>query len=60
VFERPLTRYARSGDLDIAYQVLGDSPLDVVVVPPGLTVMDPAWDDVAFGGFWRRLASFSG
>ena len=57
--QRPKTRYARSGDLDIAYQVLGDAPVDLVVVPPGFTLMDTAWDDDALGGFWRRLASFS-
>ena len=27
------TRYAKCGDLDIAYQVLGDGPVDVVVLP---------------------------
>jgi class 3 adenylate cyclase len=59
VTQRPKTRYARSGDLDIAYQVLGDAPVDLVVVPPGFTLMDTAWDDDALGGFWRRLASFS-
>jgi pimeloyl-ACP methyl ester carboxylesterase/class 3 adenylate cyclase len=57
--QAPRTRYANSGDLDIAYQVLGDSPTDLVVVPPGLTLMDTAWDNAALGGFWRRLASFS-
>ena len=59
VTERPPTRYARSGDLDIAYQVLGEAHLDLVAVPPGLSLMDTAWDDAALGGFWRRLASFS-
>ena len=31
--ERPLTRYTKSGDLHIAYQVVGDGPLDLVLVP---------------------------
>jgi hypothetical protein len=30
---QPETRYAKSGDLDIAYQVVGEGPLDVVLVP---------------------------
>ncbi len=59
MMQRPRTCYAKSGDLSIAYQVLGEGPADLLVVPPGLTLMDTAWDDVALGGFWRRLASFS-
>ena len=57
--ERPRTRYAKSGSLDIAFQVLGDGPTDLVVVPPGLAIMDSAWDDDALRRFWRGLAAFS-
>ena len=32
--EIPETRYARSGELNIAYQVAGDGPFDLVLVPP--------------------------
>ena len=35
--ERPRTRYAKSGDLHIAYQVMGEGPLDLVYVPTGPT-----------------------
>jgi pimeloyl-ACP methyl ester carboxylesterase/class 3 adenylate cyclase len=56
---RPRTRYAKSGDFDIAYQVLGDGPIDLIVVPPGLSVMEPSWDWPALADFWRRLARFS-
>jgi pimeloyl-ACP methyl ester carboxylesterase/class 3 adenylate cyclase len=59
VTDRPRTRYARSGSLDIAYQVVGDGPLPLVIVPPGLSIMDTAWEDDALGAFWRRLASFA-
>jgi class 3 adenylate cyclase/pimeloyl-ACP methyl ester carboxylesterase len=59
LIERPRTHYARSGDLDIAYQVLGDGPIDLLVVPPGLSIMDTAWDSDALSGFWRALAAFS-
>jgi hypothetical protein len=38
----PRTHYAKSGDLDIAYQVVGDGPLDLLVVPPGFSVMEPS------------------
>jgi class 3 adenylate cyclase len=59
VTDRPRTRYATSGDLDIAYQVVGEGPPDLVVVPPGLSLLDTGWDDAALARFWRRLASFS-
>jgi pimeloyl-ACP methyl ester carboxylesterase len=55
----PSTRYAKSGDLDIAYQVVEDGPLDLLVVPPGFSVMEPSWEWPALGNFWRRLARFS-
>jgi len=55
----PRTRYAKSGDLDIAYQVLGDGPIDLLVVPPGFSVMEPSWDWPALGDFWRGLARFA-
>jgi hypothetical protein len=31
--ELPVTRYALSGDVSIAYQVMGDGPLDIILVP---------------------------
>jgi class 3 adenylate cyclase len=57
--ERPRTRYAKSGDLDIAYQVVGDGPLDLVVVPPGLALMECSWEFPPLARFWTRLASFA-
>ena len=41
--DEPETRYARSGDLSIAYQVTGDGPFDVVFVPPFLTHAELLW-----------------
>lgn len=32
-FVLPETRYARSGDINIAYQVMGDGPIDIIAVP---------------------------
>ena len=40
----PETRYARSGDLSIAYQVVGDGPFDVVFVPPGTSHVELGWE----------------
>ena len=58
-FAHPRTRYAKSGELAIAYQVLGDGPPSLIVVPPGLSLMDAAWDEPALAGFWRRLSTFT-
>jgi class 3 adenylate cyclase len=57
--DRPRTRYAKSGDLDIAYEVVGDGPLDLVVVPPGLALMEGSWEFPPLARFWKRLASFA-
>jgi pimeloyl-ACP methyl ester carboxylesterase len=57
--DRPSTRYAKSGDLDIAYQVVGDGLLDLVVVPPGLALMERSWEFPPLARFWTRLASFA-
>ncbi|HEY6056350.1 MAG TPA: hypothetical protein VIU86_20640, partial [Gaiellaceae bacterium] len=40
----PETRYARSGDVSIAYQVTGDGPFDVVFIPPFLTHAEVIWN----------------
>ena len=55
----PETRYARSGDVHIAYQVIGDGPVDLVFVPGWITHVELAWDDPLEAAFFRRLASFA-
>ena len=55
----PETRYANSGGVSIAYQVLGEGALDVLVVPGWLSNLDSFWEDPAVDLFYRRLASFS-
>jgi pimeloyl-ACP methyl ester carboxylesterase len=55
----PETRYARSGDVNVAYQVIGTGPPDVVVVPGWVSNVDFCWDEAAFARFLTRLASFS-
>ena len=56
----PDTRYARSADgVHIAYQVLGDSELDLVLAPGFVSHLEHSWDDPALARFLRRLASFS-
>ena len=56
---RPTTRYARSGDYSIAYQVVGDGPLDLVYVPGFVSHVEHAWEDPDLARFLNRLASFS-
>jgi class 3 adenylate cyclase len=56
--EPPETRYARSGELAIAYQVVGDGPVDLVFCPFNLNLFY-SWHIPQFAGFLRRLATFS-
>jgi pimeloyl-ACP methyl ester carboxylesterase len=55
----PATKYAKSGDVHIAYQVVGDGPNDLVLVPGWISHVEYAWEDPSFSHFLRRLASFS-
>jgi pimeloyl-ACP methyl ester carboxylesterase/class 3 adenylate cyclase len=56
---RPETRYARSGDVSIAYQVLGDGPLDLVCVWGWFSHVELYWENPLSAWFFERLASFS-
>jgi class 3 adenylate cyclase len=55
----PETHYAKSGDVNIAYQVMGDGPLDLVVVPGFISHLENDWDEPRSAHFLERLASFS-
>ena len=54
----PETRYARSGDLHIAYQVVGDGPIDLVWVPGWISNIDHYWEEPTVARYFNRLASF--
>lgn len=56
---RPETRYAKSGNVSIAYQVLGDAPIDLVLVPGFVSHVELAWEEPRLAHFMTRLASFS-
>ncbi len=58
-FTPPQTRYARSGSVNIAYQVVGDGPIDLVFVMGWVSHLDYFWAEPSFARFLRRLASFS-
>jgi pimeloyl-ACP methyl ester carboxylesterase len=55
----PQTRYARSGDVNIAHQVVGDGPFDLVYVPGFISNIELMWEEPGFARFLQRLASFS-
>src|SRR5438093_4908524 len=55
----PDTRYARSGDVNIAYQVVGDGPVDLVYVPGWVSHVELAWEMPELVRGFERLASFS-
>ena len=56
---QPETRYAKSGDVHIAYQVVGDGPLHLVFVPGFVSHVEATWQSPVQAKFFRRLASFS-
>jgi pimeloyl-ACP methyl ester carboxylesterase len=57
--EVPPTHYARSGDVNIAYQMLGDGPMDLVFVMGWVSHLEYFWTDPSFARFLRRLSSFA-
>jgi pimeloyl-ACP methyl ester carboxylesterase/DNA-binding CsgD family transcriptional regulator len=56
---RPETRYARIGRISIAYQVVGDGPIDLVLVPGFVSHVEVTWEEPNLAHFLTRLASFS-
>jgi class 3 adenylate cyclase/alpha-beta hydrolase superfamily lysophospholipase len=55
----PETRYARSGELHIAYQVIGDGPIDLIYVPSWISQVEHYWEEPLVARYFSRLASFS-
>jgi pimeloyl-ACP methyl ester carboxylesterase len=55
----PKTQYARSGDVNIAYQVFGEGPRDLVLVPGWVSNIEVFWEEPALARFLTRLASFT-
>jgi class 3 adenylate cyclase len=55
----PETRYTRSGEVNIAYQVIGQGPLDLVYVMGWVTNLEAFWQEPSVARFFQRLASFS-
>jgi hypothetical protein len=57
--ETPRTRYAKSGDLHIAYQVTGSGEFDIVFVPGLISHLDWQWEEERYRHFMERLGSFA-
>lgn len=55
----PETMYARSGDVNIAYQVIGNAPIDLVFVMGWVSHLEYFWREPTFARFLLRLASFA-
>ncbi len=55
----PKTRYARSGDARIAYQVIGDGPFDLIVVPGFVSNVEYLWEIPGVSAILERFASYS-
>jgi pimeloyl-ACP methyl ester carboxylesterase len=55
----PDTKYAKSGDVHVAYQVSGDGPFDLVFVPGFVSHVEYQWEEPQAARFFERLGSFS-
>jgi DNA-binding SARP family transcriptional activator/pimeloyl-ACP methyl ester carboxylesterase len=53
----PTTRYVRSGDVNLAYQVVGEGPPDLVLIPGWVSNVECFWEEPRVARFLRRLAS---
>ncbi|HVR88902.1 MAG TPA: adenylate/guanylate cyclase domain-containing protein [Candidatus Limnocylindria bacterium] len=55
----PETRYAKSGGLNIAYQIVGDGPLDLLFAAGWISNVELGWEDPWIARFYERLTSFA-
>lgn len=55
----PLTRYTKSGDVHIAYQVFGGGPVDLVFAPPFVSHVENYWYEPDFARWLHRLGSYA-
>jgi len=55
----PETKYAKSGEVYIAYQAVGDGPRDLVLIPPFVSHVEIYWEEPSLVRFLTRLASFA-
>src|SRR5258706_2380469 len=58
-FELPVTHYALSGDVNIAYQTMGDGPIDMVIVPGVVSHVEFAHEIPGYTAFLRGFSTFA-
>ncbi|MGE0829107.1 MAG: adenylate/guanylate cyclase domain-containing protein [Hyphomonadaceae bacterium] len=59
LMQTPKTRYAKSGDVSIAYQAFGEGPRTIVMAPAWVTHVDLAWEEPAQARFLEGLGRFA-
>ena len=57
--DRPATRYARSGDIHVAYQVFGNGPINMILAPGFVSHIDNYWDSPELGRWLNRLGALA-
>ena len=55
----PSTRYAKSGDIHVAYQVFGEGDIDLVFVPGFISNVENYWEEPSFARWLRKLTTFA-
>ena len=56
---RPVTQYAKSGDVHIAYQINGVGPIDFIWIPGFISHLDLMWDWPIYVEMFKRIGSFA-
>ncbi len=56
---KPTTKYTKSGNFNIAYQVVGDGPIDIIYIPGWVSNIDMMWAEPRLAAFLTRLTLFS-
>lgn len=56
---KPLTKYAKNGDINIAYQVIGNGPVDFIYVSGWISNIDILWTDSKISTFLNKITKFS-
>jgi pimeloyl-ACP methyl ester carboxylesterase len=57
--ELPLTRYAMSGDIIVAYQTMGDGPIDIIAIPGAISHVEFLHEMSGYTAFLQRLSQFA-
>ncbi len=56
---KPVTKYTKSGNINIAYQVIGNGPVDIVYIPGWVSNIDMMWAEPRLASFLIRLTLFA-